>query len=249
MRIKPILIASFVALVGVMILYNYLIRFDLEASGGTKVQVVWINQPVAAGVALRDEMLSIRDIPIAYLEPRAVRAADKERVIGLRVPMPLKTRAMLLWSDVALGDGTQGVEIQSGMRAFTIHVKGKSASLVTAGDRVDLIATFDMPGNTSNPLRQGTVLLQNVLVLAHGKSRTTSSADADSSDLSLSVTLQQAEMLAIAVERGSLSVALRNGQDLNFFDQISTIRSDQLLDLDPKAPKAAAAGPSGPKKF
>ena len=178
-----------------------------------------------------------------------MRAADRERVVGLRLPQALKVRAMVLWSDVALSDGNSGVEIQAGMRAFTIHVKGKSASLVSPGDRVDIIATFDMPNTGTAQLRQGTVLLQNVLVLARGKAKTVGATDGDSSDMSISVTLQQAEMLALAVERGSLSVALRNSMDLNFFDQITTLRSDQLLDLDPKAPKAAPAGPSGPHKF
>ena len=52
------------------------------------------------------------------------------------------------------------------------------------------------------------------------------------------------------MERGSLSVALRNSQDLNFFDQITTLRSDQLLDLDPEGPQERpSAGPSGPHKF
>jgi pilus assembly protein CpaB len=244
MRIRPILIASIVAIVGAIILYNYVVRFDAEASGGTRVQVLWMNRPQEAGSVLKDENLSVTDIPIAYLEPRSVRAADRERVVGLRLPQALKQHALLLWSDVAVTDSNSGIEIQPGMRAFTIHVKGKSSSLVQSGDRVDIIATFEMPGSAATQLRQGTVLLQNVLVLAHGTGK-----GAIGDDLSISVTLQQAEMLALAVERGSLSVALRNSQDLNFFDQITTLRSDQLLDLDPKAPRAAAQGPSGPHKF
>jgi pilus assembly protein CpaB len=252
MRVKPIVIAGVVALVGMFILYNYIVRFNAEASGGTKVQVLWMNRPQEAGSILKDDNLSVRDIPIAYLEPRSVRAADRQRVVGLRLPQALKVRAMLLWSDVQMTDGNNGIEIQAGMRAFTIHIHGKSATLVAAGDRVDIIATFEVPGtglSQVNMLRQGTVLLQNVLVLAHGQGKTAGASDTESSDLSISVTLQQAEMLALAVERGSLSVALRNSMDLNFFDQITTLRSDQLLDLDPKAPKAAVAGPTGPRRF
>ena len=237
-------------MLGAVLLYMYLRRFEEEASGGPKVAVLFVTQSVDSGNALKDDAIGIRNVPQAYLEPRAIRAAARARVVGLRVPLPLKAQTSLLWTDVAIGDAANGVDIPAGMRSFNIHTAGKSASLVIGGDRIDLLATFELPGagGLAGGLRQGTVLMQNVLVLAHGKSKSGSTQDPDSSDLSLAVSLQQAELLALAVEKGNLSVALRNRADLNFFEQISTMKSDIFLDLDPTT-RRGPAGPAGPKKF
>ena len=130
--------------------------------------------------------------------------------------------------------------IQPGMRAYVLHVDGKSGAPVGVGNRIDIVAAFELP----NQIQQSGLLLQDILVLGKGAG----GMGGDTSDLALSVTLPQAEMLALAEEKGRLSAALRADGDLNNLENPGRMTHPQLYDIDPaKAPRIA--GPSGPQKF
>jgi len=86
--------------------------------------------------------------------------------------------------------------VQPGRRAVTIHTETKANQLVHAGDRVDVLGNF-AKASTSNDVRAGVVLLQNVLVLGRDSGGDGRGPN-EGTDLALSLTLQNAQMLGVA---------------------------------------------------
>jgi pilus assembly protein CpaB len=85
--------------------------------------------------------------------------------------------------------------------------------LIHPGDFVDVIGVFGDPG-------EARVLLQRVLVLATGQDTGNDRATTDKtrstarmSTLNLSVSLSQGQLLALAMEKGKLTVVVRNPDD------------------------------------
>ena len=75
-------------------------------------------------------MIGIRDLPAAYVEERHIRAADLQRIIGVRVSMGVKANESLLWTDLATTAQQRrdlsGL-VRNGMRAVTIRAPASSA--------------------------------------------------------------------------------------------------------------------------
>jgi pilus assembly protein CpaB len=247
-RLRAIAIASTVAFLGAALVFFYLHRFEKEASGGDKIAILYLSRAIEAGGELRNDALGERWIPHDYVEERAIRTVDRQRILGLRVSSALQAQQVLNWSDIALASESSlsaADLVQPGMRAFVIHADNKSAALVGAGNRIDILGTFDIPGGN----RQSSVLLQNILVLARGNSGNNGAGNPDANDVALSVTLPDAEMLALAGEKGHLSVALREDSNNAVLNRPPIFDGRQLLDIDPAKAPRGPAGPSGPVRF
>jgi pilus assembly protein CpaB len=115
-------------------------------------------------------------------------------------------------------EGSQGgisAVIPAGYRAMTVKVDDVIgvAGFLTPGTMVDVLTVIDPPGNTisSNPISK--IVLQNVKVLASGqnldKPKDEREADAVKA-VTLQVTPDQAEKLALASTEGKLRLMLRN---------------------------------------
>jgi pilus assembly protein CpaB len=149
-----------------------------------------------------------------------------------------------MWSDLSVTSEERrdlSTLVQPGRRAVTINLKdGGMAALLRPGDSVDVIAVAEVRGES----RVAKVLLQNVLVLAVGSSTAVDpKADAQprelrEGDVTLSVTLAEAQQLALARERGELSVAVRNVDDAQITERAPDPGSDTARAV------AERAGPS-----
>jgi pilus assembly protein CpaB len=217
---RALLIALISGVLAVGLFVLYLKRFEIEASGGERVRVLAILKPVERGQRVTEETLTIREIPQAYVEDRAVRESDKHKVIGLRVGGLVQAQQTLMWTDLAVaGEDHRDLSalVQLGRRAVTIAFRGDgTGAMVRPGDYVDVLAVMTQPEGQQEVSSR--VLLQRVMVLAVGNSVVTdphdkSPSNASLGNLTLSVTLQDAQVLALASERGSLSVALRGPED------------------------------------
>src|SRR5258708_19191401 len=155
------------ALLGGLLVFAYLLRFEQEACGGPKVRLLVAIKPIEVGQVLADDMLATRDVPLAYVEDRAVRESERARVVGLRMSTPVRAQETLMWTDLAIAtDDRRDLSslVQPGMRAVTVRASTEgSFALIRPGDRVDVIATM-----AQGDQRESIVLLQNVLVLAVG---------------------------------------------------------------------------------
>ena len=138
-------LALLVACVGVFLLWTYQKRFEEEASGGQKLAVLVTVHTLEPGSILHDEDIGVRFIPTAYVEARAIRADDRERIKNLRILTPIQAQQVLMWTDIVLpSDDKRDLSalVQPGMRAVTIHAEGKASSLVHPGDRVDVVGAL-----------------------------------------------------------------------------------------------------------
>lgn len=247
MKVRAAFIAIVIASVGAFLVWTYLKRFEAEASGGPKVAVLMALRTVEPGAILKDEDIGERWIPQAYVESRAIRASDRERIVNLRTAAPLQAQQALMWTDIIVqSDDKRNLSnlVQAGMRAVTIHTEGRAQALVRPGDRVDVIATLPQPG--SHEHRASVVLLQNVLVLARSV-ETSSAMAAEGSEVVLSLSLEQAQLLAVASDKAKLSVALRAPDDVRVQEGLGDVSSASLAQPERRA--ALAKPKTGPARL
>lgn len=236
-----LLVASVVAAVGALLLVLYLKRFEEEASGGAPVKVLMAVKALEPGQLLTEDSVAVRAIPVAYVESRAVRESDRAKVVGLRIATPVQANQSLFWTDLAIAtDDRRDLSslVQPGMRAVTIRAANddKSFALIRPGDRVDVVAT--LAPVTPNGEKTSVVLLQNVLVLAVGLETGTdvptagsrTAGDSRQQVMSLSLNLQEAQLVSLALDRGRLTVALRNPGDLRVTEGMNDLTSSALVE-------------------
>jgi pilus assembly protein CpaB len=105
------------------------------------------------------------------------------------------------------------------MRAVTFGISETSgvAGLVFPGDRVDMLLTQDLSGQngeSGEARRASETVLENVRILAIGRQLDdTGEAPVGGKTATIEVTPKQAEMVAVLVELGRLSLALRSLAD------------------------------------
>jgi pilus assembly protein CpaB len=236
MKSKATVLALAAALIGAGSLHLFLTRYELELAGGMPKSVVVATRDLALGEVISRAALDFRDLPERYVEERHIDARDLERVLGTRVTAAVASGSSLLWSDLdASQEGrTLSGLVRAGMRAFTLPARDVSFDgLLRPGDRVDVLFTRPESGTLT--------LLQNVLALTVGSDL---GDDAESSvqragaagRVTLSVSLEQAQLLAHSEGRGALRLALRNPQDLVLVDAPAPTRS---LDAEQRATQAS----------
>lgn len=232
-----------VACVASFLVWSYMKRFEDEASGGPRVQVLTVVRTLEPGAVLKDSDIGERGIPVAYVESRAIRATDRQRIANLRISSALEAQQILNWSDIVASNDERVLSnlVQPGMRAVAVHTEGRSGSLAHAGDRVDVISTVPQPGSQEH--RVGIVLMQNVLVLGH-PSGSIGNVNSESGDTVLSLSLEQSQLLAVAGDKAKLSLALRSTPDVIIQQGLSEKSSKDLA--SPPVAAAAVKGKSGP---
>jgi Flp pilus assembly protein CpaB len=199
----------------------YLSRLEREVAGGAKVPVLVASEDVPMGAILGEKQVALRDLPQAYLESRHIRATDAKRVIGVRVTAGIKANEAIMWSDLAelRGPARQlSMLVQKGMRAVSINAKMSDfEGLLRPGDRVDLLFTPGQEGGAT------TTLLQNLLVLSVGAN--VGRADeapkerlSRGNSVTLSTTVEQAQIVTQAKDRGRLTLTLRNSSDITLVE-------------------------------
>ena len=188
------------------------------------------GDPAARGDRTGEVVLAVRDLPVGPWSPRATsRWWVARRGPAGRIPRqhrrrgrprgdhPLHPNEPLLESKLAPKDGGGGlpVAINEGMRALSVKVDEviSVAGFVVPGTRVDVLLTMDGPGGGKEAITK--VILQNVQALAAGQSV---EKDKDGKPqpvgvLTVLVTPEQAESLALASNQGKIQLALRNTLD------------------------------------
>jgi Flp pilus assembly protein CpaB len=216
MQRHALVIAGLTLLIGVILLELYVRSFEAKATGGAKVPVLVVTGDSAAGDTLTRDKLGVRELPEAYLESRHVRATDIDRVLGAKLSVPEKAGEALLWTDISGMDerrvALSGL-VSNGRRAFTVHAERASFSgLLEPGDRVDVLLAAS-----------ATTLIENVMVLAVGArtdtraaegGSTEARADVCSSEVTLSVSVEQGRLLGAAERGNDVRLLLRNPDDV-----------------------------------
>lgn len=238
---RAAIIGLLVACVASFLVWSYMKRFEDEASGGPRVQVLTVVHTLEPGSVIKDTDIGERGIPIAYVESRAIRATDRQRIANLRISSALEAQQILNWSDIVASNDERVVSglVQPGMRAVSVRTEGRSSALAHPGDRVDVISTVPQPGSQEH--RVSVVLLQNILVLGHPQSN---GIGQEGADTVLSLTLEQSQLIAVAGDKAKLTLALRSVPDQIMQSGLAE-KSSKELAAPPPTP-VVAKGKGGP---
>ncbi|HET9953491.1 MAG TPA: Flp pilus assembly protein CpaB [Polyangiaceae bacterium] len=254
-------IAAFLAATCTALLLVYLNRIERETSGGERVRVLALVKSVERGQMITDDMLATRAVPMAYVEDRSVKAPERPKVLGLQAAHALSPQQLLLWTDLAITTEERELSslVQPGKRGVTVQAAGANEgpgnALIRPGDYVDVIVTSVDAKDLKD--QSASVLLQRVLVLAVGQEtgQIAGSADLRGREsaiaerlLTLSLNLSEAQLLALALEKGRLSVAVRNVGDPAIQGDVPDVNATALFTgrvrVEPKpVPRAASGGP------
>lgn len=193
------------------------------------VPVLVAARDLPAGRRLQQVDVARRAVPSAFVPRGAFRPEDLARAMGKPLLVPLGAgEPLVLTHLLQQSDPTLAARLRGGARAVTVPVDEVSsqAGLVRPGDHIDLmLAEERTSGNGRCVLVKP--LLETVKVLATGQRQSDPSRSAeaalrggseeavDYSTITLDVTPEQAQQLAIALRIGELIPMLRGESDVH----------------------------------
>jgi pilus assembly protein CpaB len=180
-----------------------------------------------AGTLARDEDFIVKSVPAGDVPAQAILAESDARagIRGALIRNYLEAGAPITAVDVLRprDRGFLAAVLAPGTRAISVGVDAVSgvAGLIWPGDRVDVILTQEMDQNVA-PLSKRVLseaVLQDARVIAvdqeivQGASSTAGVAGKLARTVTLQVTSEQAEKLAVAQRLGHLGLAIRSAAD------------------------------------
>ena len=219
---KPIIfivVTVLVALATSFLVYRWLQERSVAIASqrGELSNVVVAVTDLNGGTIIKPEM--VKTVP--FLKGSLLASGvfkDTATVVGRVVITPIKADEPIFDSRLAPVDITRGgvaAVISPNKRAMAVkvdRVKGVSG-FIHPGNRVDVVATF-RPANSSTPVTM--TVLEYILVLATGTEteiRSKQEKPIEVDVITLELTPEEAEVLALASSEGKLQLSLRNFSD------------------------------------
>ena len=250
---KNLYLAVAVGLVAGAAHLAYLSRLEAEVVGGQQVKVLVAAQEMSRAQKVTRAAVATRQVPEAYVDGRVIRPAQLHEILDLPLAVTVEAGGMLQWSDFLSRDEGVAVDLASlvepGERAMTIPVD-RSLSMggnLRPGHRVDILGTFDealfsagkhksMGLSLEGDQKIAVTLLQNVTVLATGQETGAIGGSHEQGRIrsfrtvTLSVSLEEGELLAYASTQASLSLVLRGAGDLEIIRDVPEKSIDDIRD-------------------
>lgn len=208
-----------------------------------KTQVVIASRELPVGTVIREGDVEVLDWPGTSAPAGYLPAPDD--AIGRGLITSVHLNEPILEAKLAPKGAGGGLTtmISEGMRAVSVKVDEVMgvAGFVLPDTRVDVLLTLDKGGATREPATE--VLLQNVRTLAAGQEiqRDEEGKPRSVPVVTLLVSPQQAETLALAANQGRIQLALRNALDTSRV-LTSGARLGGLFSSSPTVPRAAPSG-------
>jgi pilus assembly protein CpaB len=255
-RSRLLMIGGLALAVGLLVSYTVYNRLRTFAGSGNNergVPVVMAADDIQVGTKLEAHDVHVVTLPQSAVPPGAFTGTSQ--VLGRGAILPVSKGEFILPSKLAAVNAGAGLPsmIPQGMRAVSVRVNDvvSVAGFVQPGTHVDVLATGQGGGND----RQTTTVLENVLVLAVGKSLDRNPvADAQTAPvITLAVSPDDAQKLALVSQEGRIQLSLRNPMDTRK-GGIGATRTSSLYLGDkpvatepkPKAHRVVAKGPAPP---
>jgi pilus assembly protein CpaB len=256
---KPFLLlgtAVLIALITSLLIYGYLkksranhVAVQTESVAVAAVDLLW-------GTKLTKEMMKQVDVPIGSLPGDFF--SDPTAIIGRVLIYPVKANEPIFGTRLApkhIKTGGVAAVVSPNKRAMAVKVDkviGVSG-FIHPGNRVDVLITL-ATGKTLASVTK--TILENILVLAVGsetkEKRGIEERSASVDVITLEVTPEEAEKLALATTEGKLQLVLRNFSDtepiLTQGTSISNLLSSYSSQGPPKEVKPPVRKESEPKK-
>lgn len=188
------------------------------------VRTLVAARPIPAGSLLRGEDLGVREVPTGEAGEGVLRDTPETRA---ELAGALVRRYLEAGERIAMGDvlrprdrGFLAAVLRPSMRAITVGVDAVTgaAGLIWPGDRVDLLLTQSLDERVAQLSRRvvGETVLRDVRVIAVDQQLTQGAAGANASPdgkvartVTLEVTPEEAERVAVAGQLGRLSLTIR----------------------------------------
>jgi pilus assembly protein CpaB len=214
--------------------------------GNGQVSISMASRDLELGHVLQEEDIKVQAVPASVATSEGL--LSKASVLGRVLIRPIITGQAI--SAASLASRGSGPEIESmlggGLRATTVTLADKGpGTFVYPGSVVDVIAVFEMPSGASN---QGEMVsrtvLEGVQVLAvdgyadaasfsKGAAQKSAVARSKGPIITLRLTPNQAQVLQLARNLGSLSVTLRSNEDDQQLAR-KTVSLSELLKYQPR---------------
>jgi pilus assembly protein CpaB len=225
-----------------------LFRRIRSSAQGKTIQVVAAARDLSSGMTLAEKDLTLIDWHNDV--PPTGSVSNIHDIIGRPLIYPVAAREPIL--PLHLGAQGSGVglsaKIPDGMRATAVRsneVVGV-AGFLYPGSRVDVLATYTLPGPNSSPLTQ--TVLQDVEVLTAGQ---TIEPDPQGKPqavdvVTLLVNPEDSQRLQLASSQGTIQFVLRSGVDTKHVE-VPPTRMTQLVASENPSPVVSKAA-KGPKR-
>lgn len=243
---KKLLIAAvMVGLFAAALLYLYASQLEKEKDELVRdqIEVVKAARNIPAGTPLSKDKITTEQVPQRFLPPNPLLENDLNIYLGTPLAVNVEEGAMILTSDFSVQEvsRTLSSKIPPQERAMSVAVDAISgvSGLLRPGDRIDILGTFPIGTKdqvvTDEKGEEGVgyvtmTMLQNVTLLATGQelSDVTNAENQQRGNsyatVTLSVTIDEAELLTIAQTRGKMTLLLRNRDDVD----VSTVSKRTL---------------------
>ncbi len=231
----------------------YLAFGVLRGRGGTEprtatlevVDVVVAARDMGAGTLLEPEDVKLIEWPAGAV-PTGFSRSPAE-VVGRGLLADVKLNEPLLTSKVASSEAGAGlpVLIPHGMRAMSVKVDDVVgvAGFVLPGTRVDVLVTLDQMAGQAVPRTR--ILLQNIRVASAGQitERDAQGEPQSVPVVTLLVTPEEAEKLALGSGKGTIRLALRHSLDTDLVATPGVLASRLISDPPAPRPSRSASRP------
>lgn len=221
MRNKRLIIAVFAAVAFGLIAAISVSRYLANAQEYTRnlSNVVIAKTDIEIGSRIIAEQLTVAQFPRS-VAPDGTYSKVDERLIGRIAVTKISAREPITESRLAPEGSAAGLSaiIPEGYRAMNVRVDDVVgiSGFIMPGTLVDIVVVIEPPENTQNRERISKIVLQNIKVLANGANldRPKNEKEAERvRTVTLQVTPDQAEKLALASSEGRLQLVMRNSID------------------------------------
>lgn len=223
---RILLIGVILGLITVFFLNRYIQTLNKaeEAVAATSyTQVVVAQKTIPEHVLITEDMVQVVSIPEDAVHPDTVLSLDK--VVGGISKSEIINGEQVLSGRIVTDDSQASLSywIPENMRAMAIPVNELTgvANYIAKGDRVDILATYNMTVVQANGEEKDVPVtytqLQNIEVLELGVLKPASETETieQPSSITILVTPMQAEVIAFATLNGSFHLTLRSPIDNN----------------------------------
>ena len=185
-------------------------------SNHVKVAVARVEIPI--GTKIIKEQVMEMEFPSNSTPDGTFESVDK--LVGRVAIVQIAPREAITDSKLA-PEGTAGgltATIPEGYRAMTVKVDDAAgiSGFIQPGALVDVVVVIDPKENSSNQDPISKIVLQNIKVLANGQNMDKPKDEREAKTIkavTLQVTPEQAEKLALAANEGKLQLVMRNSTD------------------------------------
>ncbi len=222
---SPLIVALALGLMAGIVAYSAIKKKEADVRRGWDLTPVLVaERNIPEGTVVTIDMVTQRAVPSQFTTASVVKPDSARYIENQKILVPVQRGDPLLWSQFETTKVERlSTRVQKKARAITISADANASvgGWVRPNDHVDVIGTFRDPQSNE---QVAVTLLQNIIVLATGNITGTTNVNLlpeskrDYNNVSLLVLPEEAEILTLAAELGTLRLSLRHEDDVDVIE-------------------------------